>query len=82
MSEPKKNTEELCLITLNNDAKFEEELIFALKNDMKNSANFDQTHENLKISTLMGFFWQKYIISELKDYSGVMHHYIEDQCKF
>ena len=30
-----KSTEELCIITLKNDAKFEEELTCALKNDMK-----------------------------------------------
>ena len=34
--ELKTNTEELCLIALNNDAKFEGKLICALKNDMKN----------------------------------------------
>ena len=30
-----KSTEELCVITLKNDAKFDEELTCALKNDMK-----------------------------------------------
>ena len=39
MFEPK-STEELCVITLENDAKFEEELTCALKNDMRNLANF------------------------------------------
>ena len=36
MFEPRKSTEELYIITLKNDAKFEEELTFALKNDMRN----------------------------------------------
>ena len=39
-------------ITLKNDAKFEEELTCALKNDVRILANFDAT---LKICTLMGF---------------------------
>ena len=45
----KKSTEELCVIILKNDAKFEEELTCALKNDMKNLANFDSTLESPKI---------------------------------
>ena len=40
MFEPK-STEELCVITLKNDAKFEEEMSFALKNDLRNLASFD-----------------------------------------
>ena len=35
-----KSTEELCVMTLENDAKFEEELTCALENDMRNLANF------------------------------------------
>ena len=50
---PKESTEELCVIALKNDPKFKEELTFALKNDMRNLANFDAT---LKICTLMGSF--------------------------
>ena len=38
-----KSTDELCIITLNNDAKFEEELTCALKNEMRNLASFDPT---------------------------------------
>ena len=69
---------ELCVITLKNDAKLEEELICTLKNDLRNLANFDTT---LKICTLMGFSWLKYIIFELKKYRVVMHHYTVDWCK-
>ena len=54
MSEPK--SEELCVISLKNDAKFEKELTCTPKNDMKNLANFDVTLESLKICTLMGSF--------------------------
>ena len=74
----KKSTEELCVITLKNDPKFEEELTCALKNDVRNLGNFDVT---LKICTLMEFFWPKYIMFELKKYRGVMNHYTEDRCK-
>ena len=35
-----KGTEELCLMSLNIDTKFEEKLTFVFKNDMKNLANF------------------------------------------
>ena len=65
-------------ITLKNDAKFEEELTCALKNDVRILANFDAT---LKICTLMGFIWPKCIIFELKQYRGVVRYYTEDQCK-
>ena len=36
----KKSTEELCLITLKIDAKFEGKLTCAFKNNMRNLANF------------------------------------------
>ena len=50
--EPKK-VHRSSAITLKNDAKFEQELTCALKNDERNLANFDTT---LKISTLIDFF--------------------------
>ena len=74
----KKRTEELCFITLKNDAKSEEEPTYALKNDVRNLANFDAT---LKICTLMDFFLPKYIMSELKRYRGVMCYDTENWCK-
>ena len=39
-----KSTEELCAMTLKNDAKFEEELTCALKNDVRNLAKFGEFH--------------------------------------
>ena len=36
-----KFTEELCVMTVRNDAKFEEELICRFKIDMRNLTNFD-----------------------------------------
>ena len=77
----KKSRDKLCVITLKNDAIFEEELTCAMKNDMSNLANFDPTLKSLKICTLMGCFWPKYTMFEMKKYRGVMHHYTEDRCK-
>ena len=51
-----KSTEELCVITLNNDEKFEDEMTCGLKNDMRNLSNVDPTLRSLKICSLMGFF--------------------------
>ena len=36
-----KFTGEFCVMTLKNDAKFEEELTYQFKIDMRNSTNFD-----------------------------------------
>ena len=77
----KKSTVELRVITLKNDAKFKEELTCAMKNDMRNWANFDPTLESLKIYALIGSFSPKYTMFELKNYRGVKHHYTEDRCK-
>ena len=63
-----------------NDAKFEEELSCALKNDMRNLANFVLTLESLKTCNLMSSFWAKYIIFDLKNYIGVMCHDTEGWC--
>ena len=75
-----KRTEDLCAITLKNEANFEEELTCALKNDMRNLANFDWTFESLKTSTLIGSFWSKYIMFELENYRGVTSHDTERLC--
>ena len=47
-----KSSEELSVITLKNDAKFEEELTCDLKDNMRNLVNFDTTLKSLKICTL------------------------------
>ena len=59
-----KRAEELCVTTMKNDGKFNEELTCAFKRDMRNLANFDPTLERLKVCTLMGSFWLKYIMFE------------------
>ena len=45
----KKVTEELCVITVNNDAKFEEDQTCALKDDMRNLAKFDSILKSQKL---------------------------------
>ena len=62
-------------MALNSDAKFEGKLTHAFKNDMRNLANFHQsTFERLKIGTLMGSFYPKQKMYELKIYRGVLCH--------
>ena len=51
-----KFTEELCLVTMKNDAKYEEELTCDLKTDMRNLTNFDS---NTSKSKNFGFFDQR-----------------------
>ena len=77
-----KVTEELCVMTLKNDAKFEEKLTCRSKIDMRNLLNFDQsTRKSQKICTLIGSFWTKYIIFELQKHRRVMFDGTEDWCK-
>ena len=60
-------------MTMQNDAKFEEELTCQFKTDMRNLLNFDPSTETIsKICTLMGHFSPKYTMFELKKYSEVM----------
>ena len=77
-----KFTGNLCAITMTNDAKFEEELTFQFKIDMRNLLNFDESTRKIsKICTLMGCFRPKYIIFELKKYREVKFDGTEDWCK-
>ena len=62
-------------MTLESDAKFEEKLTCGLENNMRNLANFHQSmFESLKIGTLMGSFYPKQKMYELKIYRGVLCH--------
>ena len=50
-----KSTEELCVIEMKNDAKFEEELNCHFKIDMRNLTNFDSsTQKSKRICSLIG----------------------------
>ena len=44
-----KFAEELCVMTMKNDTKIEEELTCRFKTDMRNLANFDRSTQSLKI---------------------------------
>ena len=60
MFELKKGIEELCLMALIIDAKFEGKMNCAFKNDMRDLAKSHQSmFESLKIGTLMGSFYPK-----------------------
>ena len=61
----KKSIAELCLMALNIDATFEGKLTRAVKNDMRNLANFHQSmFESLKIGNWMGSFYPKQKVYE------------------
>ena len=47
-----KFTVELCVMTMKNNAKFEEELTFHFKTDMRNLTNFDPTTQKSKKNAL------------------------------
>ena len=45
-------TEELCVMTIKNNAKFEEELTCHFKTDMRNLTNFDLSTQKSKKNAL------------------------------
>ena len=55
----KKCTEELSLMTLKSDPKFKEKLTFCLKNDVKNSMNFNSSSEKSENLHFDGVFLSK-----------------------
>ena len=62
-------------MALNIDTTFEGKLTCAFKNDMRNYSNFHQSKfESLKIRSLMGAFYPKWKMYELKIYRGVLCH--------
>ena len=66
------STDELCAMTMKNDPTFEEE---SLQNWHEKFDKFLPEHLKVsKICALMGSFWTKYIMFELKKYRGVMFH--------
>ena len=70
-------------MALNIDATFEGKLTCAFKNDMRNLANFHQSmFESLKIGTLMGSFYPKQKMYELKIYRGVCVMTMKNDAKF
>ena len=77
----KKTPEELSFMTLISDANFGEELTCSFKIDMRNLTLFDPSTRKSQKIILMGFFWPKNIMLELKKYRGVLFDRTEDWCK-
>ena len=70
-------------MALNIDATFEGELTCVFKNDMGNLADFHQImFESLKIGTLMGSFYPKQKIYELKIQRRNLCHDKKNDAKF
>ena len=69
---------------LESDVKFEEKLACGLENNMRNLANFHNLTNFYPItrisqkSALMGCFWPKYTMPQLKKYSEVMFDGTQD----
>ena len=77
-----KSTEELCVMTLNNDAKFLREIDFSFQNWHEEFDKFWPEHSKMSnIFTLMGSFWPGYTMPELKKYRGVIFQNTEKWCK-
>ena len=67
---------------LKRDAKFGEESTRRLKIGISNLRNSDpSTWKVSKIFSLMGSFWAKYILFELKKYRGIIFHETEEGYK-
>ena len=54
-----KFTEELCVVKMKNDAKYEEDLTCKFKIDMRNLTNLDPSTQNLKNLRLNGLLSTK-----------------------
>ena len=62
-------------MALNIDATFERNMTSAFKNDMRNLVNFHHSmFISLKIESLIGSFYSKQKMYELKTYKEIMCH--------
>ena len=69
-------------MTMKDDAKTEEELTCQFKIDMRKFNKFWPKHSKAsQICTLMGYFWPKYIVFELRKYKQVMFDGTQDWYK-
>ena len=73
----KKSIEELCLMKLKSDAKFEEKLICSFEAD-KIWWILTWALEILKVCTLIGSFYVKYTTFDLKKYRRIIFHGTEE----
>ena len=74
---PKKSIEELSVMTLKSDAKFEEKLTCGLDNDMRNMANF---HQNTWMSQNWDF--DVILLSKLENFWELCFTIINNGAKF
>ena len=74
-------TEELCVMILKNDTKFEEELTCHFKIVWVVWRILTRAFKNLKNLLFNWLLWRKHIMIELKNYRTVMFDGIEDLCK-
>ena len=68
-------------MTIKNDAKFQKELSGQFKIDMMNNKGLPKHSKTSQICTLMGWFWPKYIMFELRKHRGVMYDGTQDWYK-
>ena len=61
-----KFTEELCVMTMKNNAIFEEELAGHFKIDMRNLTNFDSSPPKSKKMLFNWLLWPKYLMFEIR----------------
>ena len=67
---------------LKRDSKFVEESTSRFKIGIRNLIKFDPSaRKSQKFSFLMGSFWAKYKLFELKKYREVIFHETEEGCK-
>ena len=76
-----KRTDELYLMTLKSNVKFEKKLICCFKYDKNLVKSDPSTQKSQKICTLIGSFYAKYMTLDLKKYRGVIFHDNEEWCK-
>ena len=69
-------------MTLKNDEKSEEELTCSFKTDTRNLVNFDLRTQVSKIYTVMGCFWPKDIMFELKSKEELYFVTLDCDAKF
>ena len=78
----KKSTDELSFMKLKWDVKFGEESTYGFKTDIRKFDKFWPKHSKVsKIFTLIGSFWTKYKLFEVKKRRKVIFHENEEGCK-
>ena len=68
-------------MTMKNGAKFEDELTCHFKIHLMIGDCLPEPFKVSKMFILMGYFWAKYILIELKKYRGIIFHETEEEYK-